>query len=181
MFVVEIGAGLAAGSMSLLADSLDFFGDAANYGISLWVLGLTLSVRARASMIKAWTMAAFGVWVLGGTAWHVVAGSVPDASAMGLVGSLALLANLGVAALLYRYRGGDSNMRSVWLCTRNDALGNIAVLVAALGVFGSGTAWPDLAVATIMGVLALSSAWQVIRHARTELASPLAPLRDPSR
>src|SRR5690606_20122655 len=138
MFLVEVGAGLTAGSMSLLADSLDFLGDAANYGISLWVLGLALSVRARASMIKAWSMAAFGVWVLGSTAWHALTGSVPDAAAMGLVGTLALLANLGVAGLLYRFRSGDSNMRSVWLCTRNDALGNLAVLAAALGVFGTG-------------------------------------------
>jgi Co/Zn/Cd efflux system component len=171
MFVVEIGAGLAAGSMSLLADSLDFLGDAANYGISLWVLGLALSIRARASLIKAWSMALFGAWVLGSTVWHAFTGTTPDAAAMGLVGSLALLANLGVAFLLYRYRTGDSNMRSVWLCTRNDAIGNLAVLAAAVGVFGTGTAWPDLVVAAIMGTLALSSAWQVIRHAREELAA----------
>ena len=176
MFLVEIGAGLTAGSMSLLADSLDFLGDAANYGISLWVLGLALTVRARASMIKAWSMAAFGAWVLGSTAWHAIAGSVPDATAMGLVGTLALIANLGVAVLLYRFRSGDSNMRSVWLCTRNDALGNLAVLAAALGVFGTGTAWPDLAVAAIMGFLALSSAWQVIRHARSELDGSPTPI-----
>ena len=181
MFLVEIGAGLTASSMSLLADSLDFLGDAANYAISLWVLGLALPVRARASMIKAWSMAAFGVWVLGSTVWHAIAGSVPDATAMGLVGTLALLANLGVAGMLYRFRSGDSNMRSVWLCTRNDALGNLAVLAAALGVFGTGTAWPDLAVAAIMGLLALSSAWQVIHHARRELNSSLTPIHDPSR
>lgn len=181
MFFVEVGAGLAAGSMSLLADSLDFLGDAANYGISLWVLGLALSIRARASMVKAWSMAAFGAWVLGGTVWHALAGSVPDPAAMGLVGSLALMANLGVAGILYRHRSGDSNMRSVWLCTRNDALGNLAVLAAALGVFGTGTAWPDLVVAAIMGLLALSSAWQVIRQARKELASTLTPVHDASR
>ena len=181
MFVVEVGAGLAAGSMSLLADSLDFLGDAANYGISLWVLGLALSIRARASLVKAWSMAAFGVWVLGSTAWHAIAGGIPDATAMGLVGCLALLANLGVAILLYRYRSGDSNMRSVWLCTRNDALGNMAVLLAAVGVFGTGTAWPDLAVATIMGTLALSSAWQVILHATEELADSSTPLRESTR
>jgi Co/Zn/Cd efflux system component len=171
MFLVEIGAGLAAGSMSLLADSLDFLGDAANYGISLWVLGLALTIRARASLIKAWSMALFGAWVLGSTVWHAFTGTTPDAAAMGLVGTLALLANLGVAFLLYRYRTGDSNMRSVWLCTRNDAIGNLAVLAAAVGVFGTGTAWPDLVVAAIMGALALTSAWQVIRHARAELAS----------
>ena len=170
MFAIEVGAGLAAGSMSLLADSVDFLGDAANYGISLWVLGLAMTIRARASMIKAWSMAVFGVWVMGSTVWHAFSGAVPDATAMGAVGSLALLANLTVAFLLYRFRTGDSNMRSVWLCTRNDALGNLAVLVAAFGVFGTGTAWPDLVVAAIMGALALSSAWQVLRQARSELA-----------
>ena len=180
MFLIEIGAGVAAGSMSLLADSLDFLGDAANYGISLWVLGLALTIRARASLIKAWSMAIFGFWVVGSTIWHAMAGSTPDAAAMGAVGTLALLANLGVAFLLYRYRTGDSNMRSVWLCTRNDALGNLAVLAAALGVFGTGTAWPDLAVAAIMGVLALSSAWQVIRHAREELARSPQTVEDPA-
>ena len=169
MFLVEIGAGIAAGSVSLLADSLDFLGDAANYGISLWVLGLAVSTRARASLIKAWSMAIFGAWVIGSTVWHAFAGSTPNPAAMGAVGTLALLSNLGVAFLLYRYRTGDSNMRSVWLCTRNDALGNVAVLAAALGVFGTGTAWPDLAVAAIMGSLALTSAWQVIGHAREEL------------
>ena len=170
MFFIEVGAGLASGSMSLLADSLDFFGDAANYGISLWVLGLALSVRARASMFKACSMALFGVWVVGSTSWHAVFGGLPDAAAMGVVGSIALLANVGVAGLLYRYRAGDSNMRSVWLCTRNDAIGNLAVLIAAVGVFGTGTAWPDLAIAAVMGVLALTSAWQVMRQARSELA-----------
>ena len=179
MFLVEIGAGITAGSMSLLADSLDFLGDAANYGISLWVLGLAMSIRARASLIKALSMALFGLWVVGNTVWHAFAGSPPDASAMGIVGTLALLANLGVAFLLYRYRTGDSNMRSVWLCTRNDALGNLAVLAAAVGVFGTGTAWPDLLVAAIMGMLALSSAWQVLRHAREELAQAPQPAQDP--
>ncbi|MEC5386890.1 cation transporter [Uliginosibacterium sp. H3] len=169
MFVVEIVAGVHAGSVSLLADSLDFLGDAANYGISLWVLGMALTMRARASLLKAASMAAFGLWVLGSTIWQAAAGDVPHAMTMGVIGGLALAANLGVAALLYAWREGDSNMRSVWLCTRNDALGNIAVLIAALGVFGTGTAWPDLIVAGVMAVLALSSAWQVIRHASKEL------------
>jgi Co/Zn/Cd efflux system component len=137
---------------------------------------MTLSVRARASMIKAWSMALFGFWVIGSTVWHAFAGTVPDARAMGLVGSLALAANFGVAFLLYRYRSGDSNMRSVWLCTRNDALGNLAVLIAALGVFGTGTAWPDLMVAAVMGFLALSSSWQVIRQARAEMTHAAIPV-----
>lgn len=171
MFMVEIVTGVTAGSVSLLADSLDFLGDSANYGISLWVLGMGLAVRARASLLKAVTMALFGLWVLASTVWHVATGVVPAAGTMGMVGALALVANLSVAVLLYAWRNGDSNMRSVWLCTRNDALGNVAVMLAALGVFGTGSAWPDLLVATAMAGLALTSAWQVIRHARHELAS----------
>jgi Co/Zn/Cd efflux system component len=170
MFAVEIGAGLAAQSVSLLADSLDFLGDAANYGISLFVLGMALQWRARASLIKAASMGAFGLWIAGTTFQHALAGTVPEAPVMGVVGGLALLANLGVAALLYRWRDGDSNMRSVWICTRNDAIGNLAVLLAAAGVFGSGAGWPDYIVAAIMSGLALTGAVQVTRQALSELA-----------
>lgn len=171
MFGVEIVAGVRAGSVSLLADSLDFLGDAANYGISLWVLGLGVVMRARASLLKAGTMAAFGVGVLATALWNLSQGTVPDAPTMGLIGALALLANLSVAVLLYAWRDGDSNMRSVWLCTRNDAIGNLAVLAAALGVFGTGAAWPDLIVAAIMASLALSASLQIMRQARRELAT----------
>lgn len=174
MFAVEIGAGLAAQSSSLLADSLDFLGDSANYGLSLFVLGMALHWRARASLIKAASMAAFGLWVAYVTIGHAVAGTVPSAPVMGAVGALAFAANLGVAFLLYRWREGDSNMRSVWLCTRNDAIGNLAVLVAAAGVFGSGTGWPDYVVAAIMSGLALTGAFQVARHALGELREPQA-------
>jgi Co/Zn/Cd efflux system component len=169
MFAVEIGAGLRAGSVSLLADSLDFLGDAGNYAISLWVLGLGVVLRARAAQFKALCMLLFGIGVLGAALWQWWQGEVPSAPTMGVVGMLALLANVGVAVLLYAYREGDSNMRSVWLCTRNDALGNIAVLFAALGVFGTGSAWPDLLVAVIMAGLAISAAFEVLRHARGEL------------
>jgi Co/Zn/Cd efflux system component len=172
MFAVEIGAGVAAQSASLLADSLDFLGDAANYGISLFVLGMALQWRARASLIKAASMGAFGLWVAFTTIQHALAGTVPEAPVMGVVGTLAFAANLGVAFLLYRWREGDSNMRSVWLCTRNDAIGNLAVLVAAVGVFGSGTGWPDYAVAAIMSALALVGAVQVARQAFSELRQP---------
>ncbi len=171
MFLVEVISGLAADSLSLLADSLDFFGDAANYGVSLWVLGMGVAARAQASLLKAATMMLFGVWILASTVWHWLNGVIPDATTMGIIGALALLANLGVAALLYAYREGDSNMRSVWLCTRNDALGNIAILLAALGVFGTGSALPDLGVALMMASLALTSAWQVISQARRELSA----------
>ncbi|MBZ5755789.1 cation transporter [Pseudomonas sp. S5(2021)] len=169
MFLVEIGAGLHAGSVSLLSDSLDFFGDAANYGVSLWVLGLGVAMRARASLAKAVTMGSFGVFILSMAVANFVDGSVPDAPTMGVVGVVALLANLLVAALLYAYREGDSNMRSVWLCSRNDALGNLAVMLAALGVFGTGSGWPDLIVAALMALLSISAAVQIIRHARQEL------------
>lgn len=172
MFVVEIGAGVAAGSASLLADSLDFLGDAANYGISLFVLGMALHWRARASLLKAASMAAFGLWVAGTTIAHALSGTVPEAPIMGMIGALALAANLGVALLLYRWRDGDSNMRSVWICTRNDAIGNVAVLAAALGVFGSGSGWPDYLVAAIMSGLALVGALQVARVAFAELRHP---------
>ena len=170
MFAVEIGAGLAAQSASLLADSLDFLGDAANYGIALFVLGMALQWRARAALIKAASMGIFGLWVAVTTIQHALAGTVPEAPVMGAVGALALAANLGVAVLLYRWRDGDSNMRSVWICTRNDAIGNVAVLLAAVGVFGSGAGWPDYVVAAIMSGLALTGAVQVTRQALAELA-----------
>lgn len=169
MFAVEIFAGLEANSSSLMADSIDFFGDAANYGISLFVLGMALSWRAKASLIKGLTMALFGVWIAGVTLKHALAGTVPDAPVMGGIGLLALLANSTVALTLYRYRQGDSNMRSVWICSRNDALGNIAVMLAALGVFGTQSGWPDFIVATIMATLALWGGIQVMKYAMKEL------------
>jgi Co/Zn/Cd efflux system component len=169
MFAIEIGAGLAARSTSLLADSLDFLGDGANYGVSLFVLSMALQWRARASLLKAATMGLFGLWVAGTTVQHALAGTVPAAPVMGVVGTLALAGNLAVAALLYRWREGDSNMRSVWICTRNDAIGNLAVLAAAVGVFSLGTGWPDYIVAAIMSGLALTGAFQVTRQALAEL------------
>ncbi|MBX9942687.1 MAG: cation transporter [Reyranella sp.] len=174
MFAIEIGAGLAAQSVSLMADSLDFLGDGANYGISLFVLGMALQWRARASLLKAASMGVFGLWVAVTTVNHALAGTVPQAHVMGAVGALAFAANLGVALLLYRWRTGDSNMRSVWLCTRNDAIGNLAVLVAAAGVFGSSSGWPDYVVAAVMSGLALTSAVQVTRAALAELRRPQA-------
>lgn len=169
MFVVEIGAGLAAGSASLQADALDFLGDAGNYIISLAVLGMALRYRAMAALAKGLTMGAFGLWVVGTVVWHAVMGTVPEPITMGVVGVAALTANASCAVLLYTYRGGDANMQSVWICSRNDVLGNLAVLLAALGVFGTGTGWPDLIVAAIMASLALQGAIVVIRQAGVEL------------
>ncbi len=169
MFLVEIGAGYQSGSLSLMADAIDFAGDALNYGVSLAVLGAALAWRARAAFVKAVSMVLFGLFLLGQAVWQLWAGSTPDASTMGMVGMLALIANVSVAWMLYAYREGDANMRSVWLCSRNDALGNLAVMAAALGVFGTGRAWPDLVVAAIMATLALHSGVSVLRQSRTEL------------
>lgn len=168
MFGVEVVAGLAAGSASLQADALDFLGDAGNYIISLLVVGMALRYRAMAAFAKGATMGLFGLWVLGVTAWHAWQSTVPEAFTMGAVGVAALLANAASFALLWAYREGDSNMRSAWICTRNDVLGNLAVLLAALGVFGTGTGWPDVAVAAIMAALALQGAWTVIGHSWLE-------------
>lgn len=171
MFAVEIGAGLAAGSAALQADALDFLGDAANYAISLFVVGMALRYRATAALAKGATMSLFGLWVLAVTIWHAWHGTLPQAVTMGAVGITALAANGGAFAMLWRHRGGDANMRSAWICTRNDVLGNVAVLLAALGVFGTGTGWPDVSVAAIMAILALQGAASVILHATTELRS----------
>ncbi|BDI60139.1 cation transporter [Qipengyuania nanhaisediminis] len=170
MFVVEIVAGIAADSRALQADALDFFGDAANYAISLGVAGMALSWRARAALFKAATMFAFGLWIIGYAVYGLAVGSSPEPQTMGLIGTLALLVNAAVALLLFRYREGDANMRSVWICSRNDAIGNIAVLAAALGVFGTGQAWPDLLVAGIMASLAIWGSSEVFKQARQELA-----------
>ena len=169
MFAVEIGAGFRSGSVSLLADAIDFFGDAANYAVTLAVLSMGLAWRARAAVLKGLSMVGFGLFVAGKTLWSATQGLPPEALTMGLVGALALGVNVAVALMLYAFREGDANMRSVWLCSRNDAIGNVAVMLAALGVFGTGTAWPDLAVAAVMAALALSGGWSVLRQARGEL------------
>jgi Co/Zn/Cd efflux system component len=174
MFFVEVGAGWTSGSVSLLADAVDFFGDAANYGLSLVVLSMAMHIRSKAAIVKAACMAAFGVFVLARATWALQAGTPPEPITMGAVAVAALAANLGVALLLYRHRSGDANMRSVWICSRNDAIGNVAVGLAALGVFGTGTAWPDLLVATLMALLAITGAATVLRHARMELRGSLA-------
>ena len=174
MFAVELGGSWVSGSVSLLADAIDFFGDAGNYAISLAVLGMALSTRSKAALFKAACMAALGVFVLGKALWNLKMGVVPEAATMGIIGFVALAVNGGVALMLYRFRSGDANMRSVWICSRNDALGNLAVMFAALGVFGTGSAWPDLLVAGVMGMLALSGSWTVMRQARSELRASTA-------
>ena len=169
MFVGELVAGILGGSRALQADALDFLGDAANYAISLGVAGLALAWRARAALVKGATIFGFGLYVLLSALWALARGTVPHADVMGVVGFVALLANGGVALMLYRFRDGDANMRSVWICSRNDAIGNLAVLFAALGVFGTGSGLPDIIVAVIMAGLALWGGSQIIQQATGEL------------
>lgn len=173
-FLAEIAAGAVSGSASLQADALDFLGDAANAAISLGVVGLAVTWRSRAALAKGGTMLALASWVLGLAAWHAWAGTLPAAETMGAVGVAALVANGALALMLYRFRDGDANMRAVWLCARNDAIGNLAVLLAAAGVFGTGTGWPDVIVAAIMGGLGMQGGGQVVRQARSELRSSYA-------
>jgi Co/Zn/Cd efflux system component len=168
MFVVELAAGWKAESVSLLADAVDFLGDAANYAVSLFVLGLAAVWRSRTALLKGTMMGGYGLFVVGRAWWAWMQGDVPDAATMGIVGFGALIANVAVAVMLYAYREGDANMRSVWLCSRNDAFGNIAVMLAALGVVGTASSWPDLLVAIIMAALGLSAARSVITQAVRE-------------
>ncbi|MAZ09524.1 MAG: cation transporter [Sutterellaceae bacterium] len=172
MFIVEVASGLKAGSVSLLADSLDFFGDAANYAVSLFVLGMALSIRAKAALVKGATLGIFGVGVLAYTAYRLWTGQVPEPLTMGVVAVLALVANVAVALMLYKWREGDSNMQSVWLCSRNDAIGNVAVVAAASLVAWTGSAWPDLAVAVLMATLGITAARTIIAQAWRELNQP---------
>lgn len=170
MFGVEVVAGSLAESKALLADALDFFGDAANYAISLYVLGMSLMWRARAALFKGFTMLLFALWVLGESVHGLIAGIPPEPVTMGVVGMLALAANVSVALMLYRFREGDSNMQSVWICSRNDAIGNVAVMLAAAGVAITRDAWPDVLVAAGLALLAFSGSIQILRQARKELA-----------
>ena len=177
MFVVEAVASAIGDSMSLQADALDFFADSANYAISLFVAGSALATRARASLIKGATMAAFGLWVLGSAAYRAWQGSDPAPAVMSSIGVLALAVNVSVAVLLFSHRGGDSNKKSIWLCSRNDAIANLAVIAAAGGVLATGSRWPDLAVAAGIAALNLSAALHVTRLARSELRTAVAGVR----
>jgi len=169
MFGVEIVASFSAQSVSLLADAVDFLGDAGNYAVALFVLGLAPVWRSRSALWKGWLMVGYGVFVLGKSAWQWTAGIVPEPFIMGWVSLLAMAVNVGVAALLYAHRGSDAQARSVWLCSRNDVLGNLAVMGAAGGVWATAHGWPDIAVALVLAGLALTSGASVIRHAREEL------------
>lgn len=178
MFCYEFGASFLADSSALKADALDFLGDSANYAIGLFVLSRSIQFRASASLLKGFTMAGFGLWVIGSAGWSATFGASPVAETMGWVGFLALIANVSVAVLLYEFREGDSNMKSVWLCSRNDAIGNVAVMIAAAAVYFTRSMWPDLIVAGLMAYLGISASIQVIRAAREELKNPdAAPVK----
>jgi len=168
MFFVEMGAGRLAQSQALQADALDFLGDALTYGISLAVIGASIQARTNAALFKGVGLVLVGLWVFGSTLYRVFYADVPTAEIMGVIGFLALLANLASVLILMKYKDGDANVRSVWLCSRNDAIGNVAVMFAALGVWGTATVWPDLAVAGIMAGLFLSSAYQILTQALAE-------------
>lgn len=168
MFGIEMLAGQRAQSQALQADALDFLGDALSYGISLAVIGASLHIRSTAALAKGISLLLMGAWVFGSTLYRVFYIGTPEAGIMGAVGILALAANVASVLILMRYKDGDANVRSVWLCSRNDAIGNIAVMLAALAVWGSGSGWPDLLVAGIMAGLFLSSSVQIIRQALAE-------------
>ena len=168
MFVVEMTAGHLAKSQALQADALDFFGDALTYGISLAVIGASIRVRTTAALAKGISLLSMGIWVFGSTVYRVFYVGVPEAEIMGVVAALALSTNLASVFLLVSYKDGDANVRSVWLCSRNDAIGNVAVMIAALGVWTTASGWPDLIVAAIMASLFLSSSFQIIRQALEE-------------
>ena len=164
MFVVEMAAGKAAGSQALQADALDFLGDALTYGLSLAVIGMSLKTRATAALAKGFSLMAMGIWVFGSTVYQTLILGVPQAELMGMIGFLALAANVTSVLLLMRYKDGDANVRSVWLCSRNDAIGNVAVMIASVAVWFTASAWPDLVVAIIMAGLFLRSAQLILRQ-----------------
>ena len=168
MYLVEMSAAHFAKSQALQADALDFLGDALTYGISLAVIGAPIRVRTNAALAKGVSLLLMGLWVFGSTMYRVLYVGVPEAQIMGVIGFLALLANLASVLLLVRYKDGDANVRSVWLCSRNDAIGNVAVMLAAVGVWGTASGWPDLIVAAIMAGLFLSSSFQIIKQALRE-------------
>jgi Co/Zn/Cd efflux system component len=169
IFVVEFGSAFFANSVSLQADALDFLADAATYGITLMVLGSSVRIRSSAALLKGLSMGILGVWIFARTIYNASENIIPLADVMGSIGFAALIANVVCAILLYKHRSGDSNMRSVWLCSRNDAIGNIAIMIAASGVFAMNSGWPDFVVASLMATLAIISSYQIIKQAVREL------------
>jgi len=175
MFLTEMIAGQLAGSQALKADALDFLADTVTYGLSLAVIGATLRKRASAALLKGFSLSAMALWVFSSTVYQTLVLGLPKAEVMGMIGVLALAANLTSVLLLLPYKDGDANVRSVWLCSRNDAIGNVIVMFAALGVWGTATAWPDLAVAAVMAAIFLTSSVQILRQAWAEYRMELHP------
>lgn len=169
MFIVEFATAFYANSVSLQADALDFLADTMTYGVTLLVLGSSLRMRASVAMLKGISMGVLGMWIFARTFANASEGIVPLAGVMGTVGIVALIANVVSALLLYKFRSGDSNMRSIWLCSRNDAIGNVAIIIAASGVFAMNSGWPDFVVATLMATLSTVASFQIIRQASSEL------------
>lgn len=175
MFLIEMVAGRLAGSQALQADALDFLGDTITYGLSLAVIGTSLRTRATAALFKGLSLSLMGIWVFSSTVYQTLVLGIPSAEVMGIIGFLALTANLASVGLLMPYKDGDANVRSVWLCSRNDAIGNMAVMIAAFGVWGTATAWPDLIVAAIMAGIFLTSSVQILRQAWSEYCQEHTP------
>jgi Co/Zn/Cd efflux system component len=175
MFLTEMIAGQLAGSQALKADALDFLADAVTYGLSLAVIGATLQTRATAALFKGLSLSLMAFWVLGSTIYHTIVLGLPSAELMGGIAMLALAANVASVLLLVRNKDGDANVRSVWLCSRNDAIGNGVVMIAAVGVWGTSTAWPDLTVAALMAAIFLTSSVQILRQAWAEYLEGSAP------
>jgi Co/Zn/Cd efflux system component len=183
MFVVEVGAGYLARSQALQADALDFLGDAATYALTLLVIGRPAAWRANAALFKGASLGALALWIAGSTFWRAIQGGTPEPVTMSAVGALALTVNVTAALMLFRFRDGEANVRSVWLCSRNDAIGNVAVMLAGAGVWASDTAWPDLVVAAFMASLFLHSASRIVSQAiaeRSENPNEIANVRTAS-
>jgi len=169
MFAAEFSSAFFANSVALQADALDFLGDTLTYAVTLLAIGYSLKIRAKVALFKGASLGLLGLWVYGQMFFYLISGKIPSYEIMGMMGIIAFLANLISALLLYRYRAGDSNMQSVWLCSRNDAIGNLAIIVAASGVFATGSAWPDFIVATIMATLSVTASYRIIKLALQEI------------
>jgi cation diffusion facilitator family transporter len=170
MFGVELVAGILAGSAALIADSVDMLGDASVYGLSLYALDRSLRWRAGAALAKAGIIVLFGGWILFEVGRRLIDGGVPAAETIGVIGLLALLANLTCLGLLWRFRAHDINMSSTFECSRNDVAANVGVLAAATGVWLTGAAWPDLIIGLLIAAIFLRSAWSIARNAWPQFA-----------
>ncbi len=168
MFITEVIGGVLAQSQALQADALDFLADSLTYALSLWAIGRPIAVRSRVAWLKGVSLSLMGLWVLLFSVYRFFVVAEPEPFTMGWIALLALAVNLISVLLLLAYRNGDANVRSVWLCSRNDAIGNIAVMIAAAGVWWTGAAWPDLVVAILMALLFLNSSWQILAQVAEE-------------